>query len=320
MLYVILAVILAALTLKGYCGKRVSGFVRGTEDAFVFNFLRMLFCVFIGFALLLLEGGGGALLPEGRMLLICLVSGLSNAVFLVFWLLAIRHNSMVSVDVGLTLGSLIPSLLCFAFFGEQFSVIKLLGFLLILYATIILAGGTKSNVKENPMGIILLSLAALGDGMTGFGQQLYKHYYTDAGSRAGEVLYPKSVYHFYTYLFAALVLLAVTLAYRMIAFRNDDKKEAGKAVGQSKQALSIPGRAVFHIAVMAICLFAANYLQTVATNDYSFSSQLLYPITKGGCLITVNFVAMLFFGEPITKRSILGSLVALLGIIAMSTL
>ena len=71
---------------------------------------------------------------------------------------------------------------------------------------------------------------------------------------------------------------------------------------------------------MAICLFAANYFQTVATNDYGMSSQMLYPIIKGGCLITVNFTAALCFGEKLTLRCVLGSLVALAGIISMSVL
>ena len=49
-------------------------------------------------------------------------------------------------------------------------------------------------------------------------------------------------------------------------------------------------------------------------------SQVLYPIIKGGCLITVTFTAMLFFGERITRRSLLGSAVAMLGIVSMSLL
>ena len=75
-----------------------------------------------------------------------------------------------------------------------------------------------------------------------------------------------------------------------------------------------------HIAIMAICLFAANYFQTVATGDYGMSSQMLYPIIKGGCLITVNFTAMLCFGEKMTRRTVAGSLVALCGIVSMSIL
>ena len=64
----------------------------------------------------------------------------------------------------------------------------------------------------------------------------------------------------------------------------------------------------------------ANYLQTMATNDYAMPSQVLYPIIKGGCLVTVNLTAMLFFGERITARSVIGSSVAIIGIVCMSVL
>ena len=77
---------------------------------------------------------------------------------------------------------------------------------------------------------------------------------------------------------------------------------------------------MIHIFIMAVCLFAASYFQTVATNDFGMDSQVLYPVTKGGCLITVNLTAMLFFGEKPNWRSITGSLIALGGAVCMSIL
>lgn len=317
MLYVTVAGVLFCLTLKGYSGKKLSCFVRGTEDTYLFNFLRMLFCIFIGIALVFIEGSHTYLILEPGMLAICALAGFSNAAFLICWMLAIRKNSMVSVDVGLTLGSLIPSILCTALFGENFSVPKTIGFAMIVLATFILASNSKGKAKSGFFGIILLALAAIGDGMIGFAQQLYKQYYTESGILA-VTYYPKSVYHFYTYVFAASLLLLLLIGYRILAFK---KTEAAQAENEEKQShIAILHRALLHIIIAAVCMFAANYLQTVATNDYGLSSQMLYPITKGGCLITVNFTAMLFFGEKITPRSVLGSLVALGGIVAMSIL
>ena len=158
---------------------------------------------------------------------------------------------------------------------------------------------------------------AVGDGVTGFSQQLYKHCYTEAGSIA-KTYYPKTVFHFYTYVFAALVLLVLFVIYHV-----QEKRLCGTVCTENTRTPEKPAvslRAVVHIFVMAVCLFAANYLQTVATNDLGLSSQMLYPILKGGCLITVNFTAMIFFGERITKRSVIGSLVALFGIVIMSVL
>ncbi len=315
MVYGIIAVALLCLAVKGYCGKRIGGYVKDTGDSFLFNLLRMLFCVLIGGIFVFAEGAHHSLAIEPKMVWICLLSGASNATFLVGWLLAIQKNSMVSVDVSLTLGSIIPAILCAFLFGEEISLLKMLGFAMILVASIILAGHSKKTVGGGgALGLLFLLIAAVGDGMSGFAQQLYKQYYTEAGNLTHGVYYPKTVYHFYTYVFAVLVLLAVLVGYRIA------KNKSGTARKKEKHAWSIPHKVVLHIFIMAVCLFAANYLQTVATNDYGMSSQVLYPIIKGGCLITVNFTAMIFFGEKITPRSILGTLVAMCGIINMSVL
>lgn len=315
MIYLVIIGALFCLTLKGYCGKKLSSSVRTPADNYLFNLLRMVFCLIIGIALVFLEKAGGYLAIEGRMIAICALAGISNSAFLVCWMLAIRRNPMVSVDVSLTLGSLIPSILCLILFAEPLSLPKMIGFTMIVIATLILAGNNKGVQKSGPLGFLFVFLAAVGDGMSGFAQQLYKQYYTEAGSLA-KIYYPKTVYHFYTYLFSAVSLLAVLVIYYAVM----KKKSAHEVQNSSAPSSALTPRVIIHIFIMAVCLFAANYLQTVATNDYGMSSQMLYPIIKGGCLITVNFVAMIFFGERITRRSILGSLAALAGIICMSIL
>lgn len=313
--YAIVALILLCQTAKGVFGKKTSTHVQNVGDSFAFNLLRMLFCILIGAAMVALEGAGGFLRIEGGMLLICLLSGAANAAFLVGWILAVQKNTMVAVDVGLTLGSIIPALLCALLFSEAVSLPKMLGFALILGATVILSSGGKRASGGSAVGVLLLIFASVGEGLSGFAQQLFKQYYTDAGMHTHGVLYPKTVFHFYTYVIAALILLAVLVGYRVrTSFKCDGEERS------TQRLFSVPLSVVLYIFIMAACLFAANYLQTVVTNDYGMSSQILYPILKGGCLITVNFTAMIFFGEPITRRSILGSLVALGGIVCMNLL
>lgn len=314
MAYGIVTIALLCLAIKGYCGKKTSGYVKNTGDSFFFNLLRMLFCILIGGALVFIEGVQASLRAEPGMLLICLLAGASNAAFLAGWLLAIQKNSMVSVDVCLTLGSIIPAVLCACFFGEAVSLLKMLGFAMILAATVILAGHSKKTTGGGWLGILLLIIASVGDGMSGFAQQLYRQFYTEAGSLSHGAYYPKTVYHFYTYVFAAILLFVL-----LLVFRTARRKSSG-ADKEKKEPLTLSASIVLYIFVMAVCLFAANYLQTIATNDYGMPSQVLYPIIKGGCLIAVNFMAMIFFGEKMTPRSIFGSLVALCGMISMSIL
>ena len=312
MAYLFVALALFCLTVKGYYGKRTSNCVRGTSDAYLFTLLRMVICMLIGLAMVFLDGAGSDLALDAGFFWICVLSGVANATMLAAWILAVQHNTMVMVDVSVTLGSLIPTLLCAALFGEAISLPKMLGFALILLASFVLAGRGGPRRRGSLLGIFLLVLSAVGDGISGFAQQLYKQLYTEGGMHFVGTSYPKTVFHFYTYVFAALVLLLLYVGMRMKQSRSD--AEPAEELRESKLSL------VLQIAIMAACLFAASYFQTVATNDYGMSSQILYPTIKGGCLITVNFTAMLFFREPITKRSACGSLLALGGIVLMSIL
>ena len=71
-----------------------------------------------------------------------------------------------------------------------------------------------------------------------------------------------------------------------------------------------------HILIMSACLFADNYFKTAGIAY--LPSQVLYPIIQGGCLITVNISASMFFGEKTTLKTVFGSAIALGGIVIMS--
>ncbi len=309
MAYLVVLAILLLLALKGYSGKKVSMYAHNTRDTILFNLFRMLFCLVIGFAIVVSDNALYSLLPDGGMAAICLLAGFSNVLFLVGWMLAIQKNAMVTVDVTLTIGSLIPALLCWWLFGEAIGLTKIWGFALIVIASVILAGYNNRCEKQSFKGVLYIILAMLGDGMISFSQQLFINYYKEGGKFAGERLYPLSVYHFYTYVFAAVLLgvlfVTITLVHRDKTPQIMDTKQ--------KIKITLP-----HIALMAVFLFAATYLQTIATGEMNMPAQILYPVIKGGCLISVNVTAMLFFGEKITCRSVLGSLVALSGIVVMN--
>ena len=318
MVYLIVLLALLFLTAKGYCGKKTSTCVQQIGDVFRFNILRMLLCMLIGLVVVFLEGAQGSFAIDRGMLMICMSAGIFNAMFLIGWILAIRQNSMITMDVSLTLGSILPAVLCAVLFDEPISLTKLIGFALILVAAGILAGHNKSSkTKSGIGGILLVIIASVGEGMVSFTQQLYKQYYTADGTAFGEILYPKSIYNFYIYVFAAIALILALIAYDVYQCVKNPTIRWADSVKAGIRTLIGPFP---YIVVMAICMFAATYFQTVATGDYGMSSQVLYPLLKGGCLVTVNIVAMLFFGEKITKRSVLGTTVALAGVVVMNVL
>ena len=311
MVYLVVFAALMFNSLKGYNGKKVSILAKRTEDPYFFSLVRMLMCIVLGLAIALM--GGATLRIDGGMLAVCILSGVANVIFLVAWMMSVKYNPMVTVDVTMTTGSIIPAVLCLIFFSEAIRLPKLVGFALIVLASFVLSAHKKSKIKSSIKGLMWLVAVILGDGFIGFSQQLYVKYFTEGGAFAGERTYPLATFHFYTYV-VAFIFLAVIFGAMMLRKSGQDRSAYCATLGTALRP------ALFHIGVMATFLFATTYLQTVATGVMGMPSQMLYPIIKGGSLVVSNVIAALCFGEKPTWRSLVGSLLAIGGIVLMSVL
>ncbi len=314
MAYLFVFFSLVFLETKGYLGKKTSICVTCPGDAFLFSLVRMLLCVVIGLIPVAFDHAWGFLALDGGMTAICLLAGVVNALYLASWILAVRKNAMVTVDVMLTVGSIIPAVLCRIFFGEVLRVPKMIGFGAVVLAAFILSGGKEKKEKRNPLVYILPVLAAVGEGMLSFSQQLYKQYYWSENALSG-MEYPMSVYHFYTYVFSGVFLFLFFLVYEW----GTSLKLRRAGVGEARTSYLAPlKRTIWYIVLMAVCTFAAAYCQTIATSNYGMPSQVMYPLIKACCLVIITVIARVFFGEKITRRSVFGILVALVGIVVIN--
>ena len=59
---------------KGYCGKKVSGYVRESRDAMLANILRMTLCIAIGFVFVIAIDGASGFNIGGLGILISIIS------------------------------------------------------------------------------------------------------------------------------------------------------------------------------------------------------------------------------------------------------
>ena len=303
---------------KAYSGKKTSTLVRQPSDSFLFNLVRMLMCILIGLTVVYAESAQHAFHVERDMAAICLFAGASNAALLIGWMLAVQKCPLITVEVTMAAGSMIPAALSAWLFAEPIAWQKMLGYGLVILSAVILSGYQNNTVEKTGLaGIALVILATAGDGLTGFSQQLYRQYYTENGVRARGVFYPVSIYQFYTFVFSALILLVCFGIYCVWRFW---KKTPPASAPAPNQLFRTAAKALPLIAVMAVCIFAVNYFQTLATGKYGMSPQILYPVIRGGSLIITTVNAMLFFGEKPTRRSILGTLVAFAGILAINIL
>ena len=267
--------------IKGYCGKKQSMYIAGIRDAAVSNFLRMLCCVATSLVLLALGGQLGLLRVDAGFLLTALLAGIANAGLVVFWLAAVRGNAYILVDVCGMVGVIVPLLLCRVFFDERIRLIQWIGYALLCTAVWVMCayGASLKGRKMSPGEYLLLIAYGLFNGMTNFAQKLFVNVCPDGS---------KSVFNFYTFLFAALVIGCVLIF-----------------LSRGKEYTPCPVKKIWpFIVIMAVSLFANAYFNTAAAEI--LPAVQLYPLMQGGGLICSLLLAAIFFGEKITKRSVVG--------------
>lgn len=322
MVYAYLFILLAlfAGATKGWCGKKTSFLMKEPSDAAAFNALRMLLCIPIGFVFLLIEHSVPGLLLTPGALGLSVFSGACNAMFVVVWLFAVRHNAYMTVEISLMMGCLIPTFGTALLFSEPIHAAQIIGFVLLTAAVVLINGYNRRISGKKTVGdMILLVLSGTAEGLCGLSQQFYKHWVLPVCPSC-----TSAVFSFYTYVFAFLCLLLVLFGFRIAGKRRGTEgvsaadisaADAPTMGGTVRGFLGKVRPAAGYIAVMALCLFCHSYFQTLATAVFGMSSQVMYPLLKGGSLVFSTAMAALFFGEKLTKRSALGIVTAFLGLL-----
>ena len=282
---------------KGFCGKKMSVYVRVPRDAMLANTCRMLLCIAIGFLLLCVGEGAQALAVSARMLWVSLLSGVSTAAFVVFWVLAVQRGAYMLTDVFCTAGLILPLLVGVLFLEEGIKWTQWVGFGVLLVAVLVMCSYSTGSVKRlTPLGVLLLVLSGIGSGLSSLSQKLFVKLLPDGSSL---------VFNFYTYVFAAAVLLLCYLALRV---RERDKP---------KEPFAMRAAAPY-ILVMAGCLFANSYFLTQAAR--TLDAVVLYPLSTGLALVCSTLMSALFFRERITAKALLGVGMTFVALIVINVL
>ena len=282
--YLFLAAALLFGVIKGYCGKRTSGYTKRIYDAVCANILRMIVCICIGAGAAVAAGGVDSFRVDGRILAITALSGLSTAVFVVSWLIAVKKGAYMLVDVFCMLGLSVPIFGSTLLFSEHVGLNKWIGIAVLVLAAVILCSYNNSiKTKLTLSSVLLLTLCGLANGTSDFSQKLFVE--NAAGTST-------LVFNFYTYLFA-LIGLCVCIPF-FKPRQNSEKTDFKPVFG--------------YILVMSVCLFLNTYTKTKAA-EYLPSAEL-YPLSQGGALVLSTGMSALFFGERLTFKCIVGVVIA----------
>ena len=286
---------LFAGTLKGYCGKKTSGYTGSIGNAVFANTIRMLLCILIGFLLILTTEELHILIPTPSLLLIAALSGVSSAVFVVTWLISVKKSAYMMLDIFLMLGVLIPSIASSIFFGESIAPTQWVGIGVLFLAVMIMCSYNNTiKARLTLPSLILLLICGIANGIADFSQKLFTKCVPNGSAMA---------FNFYTYVFAALVLMGAYAATRKSA-PNAEKADLKKIFG--------------YILIMALCLFANSYFKTLAAGY--LSAVLLYPLNQGCALILSAIMSAALFKEKLTLKAIIGMITAFAGLLIINLL
>ena len=293
--YILLLIALFAGAVKGYCGKKTSGYANGLQDAIFANIIRMLLCVLLGFLLLFVTGDLASLVLNRNILLICMLSGISTAVFVVTWLISVKRSAYMMLDIFLMLGVLIPQIASNILFNEEIKLTQWFGITVLFTAVVIICSYNNSiKARLTPASLALLIICGAANGIADFSQKLFTKC-VPGGSVAA--------FNFYTYLFAAFALI--------IAFSITRKATPAPEKSGMKQIFG-------YILIMSVCLFVNSYLKTLASGY--LGAVLLYPLNQGCALILSAVMAAVLFKEKLTAKAIIGILTAFLGLLIINLL
>lgn len=295
--YLFLGIALFAGAVKGYCGKRTSGYIEGSSGAILSNLIRMVFCILIGFCMVAASDYWTFLKPNIALLLISAISGIGTSVFVVSWLLSVKRGAYMMLDVFLMLGVLVPICGGRIFFQEMISIKQWGGIILLVIAAVIMCSYNNTIKEKMTMkSFLLLLLCGTVSGITDFMQKVFVKELPQT---------PAVVYNLYIYIFSA-----ITLCIFLYFFHKQDQKN-GKT-GEFSAIRRMAG----YILVMSICLFANSFFKTKAA--FYLDSVQMFPLNQGLSLTLGMLMATIFFHEKMNLKCVIGILLAFVGILVIN--
>ncbi len=292
--------VLAGVT-KAYASKKSSIYINNVSENTFSNVLRMTFCSVIGLVMLLIQGA--SLSIDGGTFAITLLSGVSNAVFIITWLAATQRGAYMLLNIFYLLGVLVPLLLCRVLYDEPIRLIQWAGLAVLLLAVWIICSYNKTlGGKLTGANLAILIVCALTGGLADFSQKMFLYHDPDGVN---------SVFQFYTFLISTVVLVGI-----YVFTKWKGKAGEGKVSFEGERVL-FP-KIISYVSVMAVCMFACNWLKTAA-GEHLVSAQL-YPFLQGTNLILLSIMSAVCFGEKITVRSLVGICLAFVSLLMMNLL
>ena len=296
--YLFLALALLFGLIKVYCGKKSSYVADCFINAIIINTVRMLTCFFIGTVIALATGIETFFFEQPKVVLIALLSGVSIVCFTVRWLMSVNSSAYMLVEVFVMAGVFVPVILCRIFYGESISILQTIaGIMLVIAVYCMCSCGEKAKVRISFNRFFLLIICAISSGMSDFFQKVYVNEYENLNI---------ALFNVYTYLFAAIILLAVYIVFKL---KEKEKYKLNSPIIVIKPIF-------YYVLIMAGCLFLNSYFKTLSSKH--LDAVLIYPLNQGLAVVCSFIMSATLFKEKINAKGIAGIIIALIAVILIN--
>ena len=243
---------------------------------------------------------------------IAALSGVSNALNMLSWLVCATAVSLCIVETFVMIGSVVFPLALspLLYAGETVSATQWAGAGVILAAVVLFCVGR--DVKFGKKGIVWIAVCTLSSAGCNVTAKLYA---VRAGSEY--VAFFNLVTFVIVFTFFAVVAAITVIKNRKKADPAADSEpveDSGRAEEkdpQPREFFGLPKRTYFRIAIGAVGMYATNYFMTLAAG--ALPSGVLYPLSYGAGFVLTAIMDTVFFKQKLTLPRAVATVLAVAG-------
>lgn len=238
---------------------------------------------------------------------IAVLSGASNAINMLSWIVCATAVSLCVVETFVMIGSVVVPLALspLLYAGETVSVMQWLGAGLILAAVALFCVGR--GAKFSRKGIVWLAVCALSSVGVNISSKLYA---VRVGSEYAAFLNLVSFCIVFAF-FAVTAAVIVIRNRRKAASKNEEIAEPSEAETKPREFFGLPAKTYLWIAIAAVGMYATNYFMTLSSA--LLPSGVLYPLSYGGGFVITALMDTLIFKQKLTPVRASATVLAVIG-------
>lgn len=274
--------------------KRTSSLVNGRCQLLIYTSYQYLLCMLFSLPALAMAD---FTLPGASAVIWAVIGGIAMFSCSMCCLMALQNGALfILTTLFSSISILIPNTFSIFMFRESMSIPQWIGSLALIFAAYLLLGCSKEAYKTFSLKSVLFLIGIfVFEGLTMLSSKAFAAYAPTADA---------AVYTSFAF-GTSFILTGIMGALQM-------RKERKALADVMNKKLFICGL------VLSAMLFVIMYMSTIAAG--LVPAVILYSVVSGGSLIVSLLTAAFFFKEPVSKKNIIGLVIAVIALIVINAM